>query len=228
MDLAYNGKWGYHPLVLTLANTGEVLSLVNRSGNRPSQEGTAEQVDACLVVCFRGGFRKVLLRGDTDFSQTRHLDRWNADARIRFIFGYDAMPNLIDIADRLPDRVWQPLQRPPRYEVQTQPRRRPENVKEQIVVARQFENQKLRSEQVAEFNYRPSACRETYRMIVVRKNLSVEKGEQVLFEDIRYFFKSRTTGSVKRRRSSWRRMIVAIRRTCLSSYATGFEPCGRR
>jgi hypothetical protein len=39
MDIAYDGTWGYHPLVLTLANTGEVLSVVNRSGNRPSQEG---------------------------------------------------------------------------------------------------------------------------------------------------------------------------------------------
>src|SRR5262245_24609184 len=38
MDIAYDGTWGYHPLVLTLANTGEVLGLVNRSGNRPSHE----------------------------------------------------------------------------------------------------------------------------------------------------------------------------------------------
>ena len=39
MDIAYNGTWGYHPLVLSLANTREVLRLVNRSGNRPSHEG---------------------------------------------------------------------------------------------------------------------------------------------------------------------------------------------
>jgi len=36
MDIAYNGTWGYHPLILSLANTGEVLWLTNRSGNRPS------------------------------------------------------------------------------------------------------------------------------------------------------------------------------------------------
>jgi hypothetical protein len=45
MDIAYDGTWGYHPLVLTLANTGEVLRLVNRPGNRPSHEGAAAQVD---------------------------------------------------------------------------------------------------------------------------------------------------------------------------------------
>jgi hypothetical protein len=89
MDIGYDGTWGYHAFVLTLANTGEVLSIVNRPANRPSHEGAAVEVDRCLGVCFRGGFRQVLLRGDTDFSQTEHLDRWDADERIRFIFGYN-------------------------------------------------------------------------------------------------------------------------------------------
>ena len=188
MDIAYDGTWGYHPLVLSLANTQEVLSVVNRSGNRPSHEGAAEQVDRCLATCFRGGFRRVLLRGDTDFSQTEHLDRWNADRRVRFIFGYDARPNLVDLADRLPERLWRTLQRPARYTVKTAARHKPERVKEQVVVARAFENQRLQSEAVAEFNYRPTACRETYRLVVVRKNISVEKGEQALFDRIVYFF----------------------------------------
>jgi hypothetical protein len=188
MDIAHDGTWGYHALVLTLANTGEVLGLVNRSGNRPSAEGAAEQVDKALAVCFRGGFRRVLLRGDTDFSQTTQLDRWDADERVRFLFGYDNTPNLVALAAHLPERAWQTLQRPARYAVQTQPRQRPDNVKEAIVIARQFDNIRLCGEEVAEFNYQPTACRKVYRMVVVRKNLSRLKGEQVLFDDIRYFF----------------------------------------
>ena len=188
MDIGYDGTWGYHVLLLSLANTGEVLGLVNRSANRPSQEGAGAEVDLLLPVLFRGGFRQVLLRGDTKFSQTEHLDRWNADPRVRFIFGYEARANLNGLAQDMPESAWQPLVRPARYEVQTQPRQRPDNVKEAVVVAREFENQKLRSEQVAEFRYQPNACRQAYRMVVVRKNLSVAKGERLLFDQIVYFF----------------------------------------
>ena len=188
MDIAYDGTWGYHALVVSLANTGEVLSVVNRPGNRPSQEGAAREVDRLLPVCFRGGFRRVLLRGDTKFAQTEHLDRWDADRRVQFIFGYEALPNLKARAEALPARAWQPLRRPARYPVRTQPRQRPDNVKEARVVARGFENQRLQAEEVAEFPYQPSACTKTYRLVVVRKRIAVEKGQRLLFEKIDYLF----------------------------------------
>jgi hypothetical protein len=188
MNLAYDGTWGYHPLVVSLANTGEVLSVVNRPGNRPSHEGAAAEVDRAVRVCLEGGFQRVLLRGDTDFSQTVHLDRWNADARIQFIFGLDATAARHILADDLPLSAWRPLQRPPRYEVRTEPRARPVHTKEQIVRQREFENIRLVSEEVAECAYRPHACKQTYRLIVVRKNLTVAKGERQLFDDYRYFF----------------------------------------
>jgi hypothetical protein len=188
MDIAYDGTWGYHPLVLSLANTGEVLGLVNRSGNRPSHEGAAAEVDRALAVCFRGGFRKALLRGDTDFSQTEHLDRWDADSRITFVFGYEAAANLKALAEDLPAAAWRPLRRPARYQVRTQPRRRRDKVKEAIVAVRGFENLRLGSEEVAEFSYRPVACRKAYRMVVVRKNITHEKGQRRLFDEVRYLF----------------------------------------
>ena len=190
MDIAYDGTWGYHPLLVSLANTREVLRLVNRPGNRPSHEGAADALDRAVATCLRGGFRKVLLRGDTDFSQTQHLDRWDDDGRIRFIFGYDSKPNLKDSADQLPACAWRKLARPQRPDPVTGPRRRPDNVKDRIVRERGYETLRLQSEEIAEFNYRPVACHRDYRMVVVRKNISVEQGEPCLpgLEQIRYFF----------------------------------------
>jgi len=188
MNIAYDGTWGYHPLIVSLANTNEVLSVVNRSGNRPSHEGAAAEVDRAVRVCFEGGFRRVLLRGDTDFSQTKHLDRWTADARVQFIFGLDCTDKRHFLADELPRMSWQTLERPPRYQVKTTPRERPTNVKEQIVIDNEYENKRLQSERVAEMPYRPTACRKTYRLIVVRKNLSVERGGLWLYDDYLYFF----------------------------------------
>jgi len=187
MDIAYNGVWGYHPLVVTLASTREVLRIVNRPGNRPSHEGASDALDRAIATCRRGGFRKILLRGDTDFSQTEHLDRWHQDG-VRFIFGYDAKPNLIELAETLPERVYKPLERPPRYQPRTGTRERPDNVKDQIVRQRGFETLKLQCEDIADWDYQPHACAQSYRLIILRKNISKEKGEMRLLDEIRYFF----------------------------------------
>lgn len=187
IGLNYKGQWGYHPLVITLAQTQEVLYLVNRSGNRPSHESSAFFFDLAIDQCRKAGFRKIVLRGDTDFSSTEHLDRWNEEG-VKFILGFDANKKLTTIAEGLGKTAWKPLQRGSSPTPPEKTRAKRASAKEAFVVAKGYENQKLTAESYAEFDYRPGKCTRSYRMVVVRKEIDVTSGQQLLFSKDKYFF----------------------------------------
>jgi hypothetical protein len=184
MDISYDGRWGYAPLIVSLSNSREILFIENRPGNTPSGVNAAKWLDKGIALT-NDVFGEVWLRGDTDYSQTAHFDRWDGEG-VKFVFGYNAMKNVVEIADEI--QVWKQLARPKKYEIQTVPRHHPDNEKEKIIERREFRNLHLEKEELAEFDYKPTLCDRPYRMVVVKKTISVTQGQMYLFDNIRYFF----------------------------------------
>ena len=176
---AYKKQWGYGPLLVSLAETGEVLYVVNRS---------AAWIQRALDQV-QPAFETVWLRGDTAFSLTQEFDDWDEQG-VRFIFGYDAYDNLIQQAQALEASAWETLLRPPKYEIKTVPRTKPKNVKQAIVEQRGFERIETIQEEVACFDYQPTQCKKGYRMLVLRKHLRITKKGKEVEQTIRYFFYS--------------------------------------
>ncbi len=99
-----------------------MLYLINRRGNSFSYEQMDVYFYKVIALCRRDGFRWITLRGDKDFSQTKHLDSWDQRGDICFIFGIDARENLKALARSFPAPALRVLVRPRKYEIKTERR----------------------------------------------------------------------------------------------------------
>ena len=67
-------------------------------------------------------------------------------------------------------------------------RKRRDKVKPEIVKERGFKTLRLEREEIVEIDYRPSKAKRTYRLVILRKTILVEKGQKRLLPQTRYHF----------------------------------------
>ena len=188
IGFSYKGIWGYAPLLFSLANTRELLFIVNRPGNARYSCDDSHWADKAVELV-RPYSERVCLRGDSEFPLTRRFDEWT-EKGIEFVFCYRSCKSLLEMADDLPEEAWAKLKRKT-PEPTSATRAKPENVKEKIVREKQYKNLKLLEEHVSEFEYQPTCCKKAYRMVVLRKKIQVSEVRDGLFGEeveIRYFF----------------------------------------
>ena len=80
------------------------------------------------------------------------------------LWGETAPPALYDTLVRRAERA-----------MKTRPRQRPARVKDRIVRERGFRKITTVSEEVVDFDYQPTTCQRSYRVVALKKNLSVER-----------------------------------------------------
>lgn len=174
-------------MLVTLANTTEILYTRNRPGNRPSHEGCFDYLDPAVELVREAGFRRVRLRGDGHFSLTDDFDYWTKK-KVEFVFGLPALENLRNIADSLDESTWRRLRRKGRAAGPCRRGARKPRVKKRIIEERGYKNLELEKEEYTEFAYRPSKCSRDYRVVVLRKTINVKEGQALLLPEIRYHF----------------------------------------
>ncbi len=182
-DFSYKGPLGYHPLIATLAGTGEVLRAINRPGNAPSAAGAADCLRG-LFPLLRERFRTVLVRGDSAFAQKSIYEACE-EAGHRFAVVSPQQVNFAKIADEVPQRSWKPF-RSEEQAAKKKRRKKRANVRRKRVRERGKHDLKLERQWVAEVDYRPARSESTYRLIIRKQKVRNSGGQGELFTEYRY------------------------------------------
>jgi hypothetical protein len=103
----YTHVLGYHPIIATRSDTGEVLHIRCRTGKANTQRGLKRFVEELLARVRRAGYRgKIVIRADSGFeNQTvmRLLDRRG----VEFSIAVKQHKHIRALIDQIPDAGWQ-------------------------------------------------------------------------------------------------------------------------
>jgi len=194
-DFSHTGHWSYMPLLLSLAQTGECLSLTNRPGNFRSSDGAAEQLDPVLPR-LKECFETVLVRGDSDFDRAdirRVCEKHGA--YFAFVGREHPKGGRAQQAMMLEEEQWIPFQaRGSRLAEQrrrasgSRPRRSKHNRRRSRARERGYKELRQVNQWVSEVPYYPADSDETYRLVIRRQLVEHRKGQVHLFDQYRYHY----------------------------------------
>lgn len=184
-DFTYKGGFGYHPLVISLAETQECLRLVNRSGNVASAQDAAKHL-VDLAPLLKSRFRGILVRGDSAFSSQEIFDACE-DHGFHFAMVSAQQRNFEALADEIPERRWRQFRAAKQDPNRSKKRRRRKNLRRKQAQKRQKRDLKLKAQWIAEIPYQPARSPKSYRLIVRRQKIE-ERNQGELFETWRYRF----------------------------------------
>lgn len=185
-DFTYKGGFGYHPLVVSLAETQECLRIINRPGNVASAEGAADCVRE-LAPLLRSRYERVIVRGDSAFANQSIFDACE-DEGMHFAMVSPRQANFDRLADEVPESRWKTFRAHERDGIDPRKRRRRQrNVRRQHARRRGKRDLKLERQWIAEIPYQPARSERTYRLIIRRQRIE-ESLQGELFELWRYRF----------------------------------------
>jgi len=187
-DFCRKGYLAYHPLVISLAGTGECLRLVNRPGNVNDAHDADLYLDRVMdLVCVR--FREVVVRGDSKFFNQKIFDVVEKHGQ-KFAVVSPSFKNLIARADEIPEDEWKRFRARKRHQPCEEANRRHKRANHRAarVDVHDKRDLALKKQWVAEFEYTPKRSKSTYRIIVRRQKITERRVGGELFDLWRYRF----------------------------------------
>jgi len=188
-DFSYNGKWGFQPLLITLAQFSEILWIMNRPANGRSSENVAEALDKVLPR-LKSYFERILVRGDSDFDRSDIRAICRAHGAYTAFVGRDNREARTKLAMSVEEHQWRPfLSKAERQRRQrrTGPRKKKPNRRRQRARQRGYKELYQAREWMSEQFFSPPYEDESYRLVFRRQLIEHREGQIHMFDEYRYW-----------------------------------------
>ena len=102
----YTRTYGYHPIIATRADTGEVVHIRCRKGQANTQRGAERFVDELLARVHRAGHeRQIVIRADSGFENHKLINQLDREG-VEFSIGVKQSKQVRALIAEIPEQDW--------------------------------------------------------------------------------------------------------------------------